>query len=59
MSNSDTSLLETVDRISREVVAPSAATVDRSAAFPAQAIEALGRQACSGCSPAASWAASG
>ena len=43
MSNDEASLLETVDRIAREVVAASAATVDRNAVFPAEAVAALGK----------------
>ncbi|HKE19624.1 MAG TPA: acyl-CoA dehydrogenase family protein [Kofleriaceae bacterium] len=42
MSNSESSLLEAVDRIAREVVAAHAADVDRKAAFPAEAVAALG-----------------
>jgi alkylation response protein AidB-like acyl-CoA dehydrogenase len=43
MSNSESSLLETVDRIAREVVSAQAADVDRKAAFPADAVAALGK----------------
>jgi alkylation response protein AidB-like acyl-CoA dehydrogenase len=43
MSNDEASLLETVDRIAREVVAASAPSVDRNASFPAEAVAALGK----------------
>src|SRR6266545_4974532 len=43
MSQSEASLLETVDQIAREVVARQAVTVDKDGAFPAEAIAELGR----------------
>jgi alkylation response protein AidB-like acyl-CoA dehydrogenase len=43
MDISESSLLETVDRIAREVVAARAAEVDKEAVFPGQAIDALGK----------------
>lgn len=43
MSNSESSLLESVDRIAREVVARQAAEVDKNGAFPAEAVAALGK----------------
>src|SRR5262245_27372789 len=43
MSNSQASLLETVDQIARDVVAARAAAVDKDAAFPGEAIAALGQ----------------
>ncbi len=42
MSNSESSLLESVERIAREVVARQAAEVDGKGAFPAEAVSALG-----------------
>ena len=43
MSNNEASLLGTVDRISRDVIAPQAPTVDRNATFPADAVAALAK----------------
>ena len=44
MSKTEAEVLEAVDRIARQVVAPAAVEVDRQAAFPRAAVDALGRE---------------
>jgi alkylation response protein AidB-like acyl-CoA dehydrogenase len=44
MSKSEAQVLEAIDRIAREVIAPSAVEVDKQGAFPRAAIAALGQE---------------
>jgi len=43
MSRTEAQVLEAIDRIAREVIAPAAEQVDRQGAFPRVAIDALGQ----------------
>lgn len=44
MSKTEAQVLEAIDRIAREIIAPAAAEVDRQGAFPRAAIDALGKE---------------